>query len=131
MARALALQPLGRVAADDEQTSLRHPAADGGEHLVEQLADAVEVRPPLEAAEEEQRGRLARPAARLEVVRVHAVIDDLDPRHAEVVTEALAVEVADRDGEVGVLKGVALEADELPPLLADVPALQGVTLGLM
>ena len=53
--------------------------AQGRVRLGEEALDAVEVGPPVEAAQEEKAGRVARHSGRLEPAGVHAVLHDLDP----------------------------------------------------
>src|SRR5262249_2733840 len=87
-----------------------------------------QVRPPVEAAEEQDAARVARPVAGTEIRRIDSVVYYVHCSAAEVPPDAGRVGVADGHRPRRRTERPALEALELMPLPLDVPASQRVRL---
>ena len=121
---------LRRLAADQAQSGRGLRGPHGREDPVQQQSDRVEIRPPIEAAQEEDRPGLRVRLHRLEVSPVDAVVHHVHVPAAELIPDQARVVLAHGHHPGRRIERAALEALEFPPLLLDVPALEGIGLRL-
>src|SRR5207253_7919343 len=88
-------------------------------------------RPRFQAADEEDRARIALAFDVREIRVVDAVVDDVDRLDAVQTACERRIFAADGDDARRLLEDAPLEALELAPLAADIPALEGIRLRLM
>ncbi len=125
MVRTRSASPAGGLRPTISRRAFGSAQCDLREDACKQPIDGVEVWPPIERAEEEDRARIAAGGRRLvEEIAVDAVVDNIDVGLAELVANETGVVVADGDDAVGTLEGGVLEALELPPLLLEEGAFQ-------
>ncbi len=124
-------QGSGRIPTHQAEARVGRLGPDRREDPAQELIDGVQVRPPVEAAHEQDPAGFSSRGIGLEVSGVDAILDEVDTPRAELIADRRSILPADRDDPVHLAECMPLEPLELSPLEADVPSPQEVRLVLV
>ena len=123
-------EPRRRFAPDQQEFRPRLLRQNRRENAFQQQPHGIQIRPPVEAAQEHRAIGVARGGVGPEMVQVDAVCDDRHLAGAEFFRGNVRVGRADRDRAIGQREHPPFETLELAPLHLDVTTLDGVRLVL-